>query len=171
MENLESNTKIEQLKNEKDEYLKRAKSASMRSEMVEKQNDQKIEIQENLQKKKYLLTLYKMGDLMFSSGKFERQVLPSRSYAVCSLDEIPSYINHMKQSFWEHPDLLDDLSNSDDIPFEEKKWGIYRDIVISPMSEELEKGYIASDEDSNPTDEGSEDDFIIYKNDYENDGE
>ena len=107
----------------------------------------KQEIKENLYRKDYLLTIYKTGDPGMSHGNPDKQVLPSRSYACCSLDEIPNYINHMKSPFWEHPDLLDDLSNSEDIPFEEKVWGIYTDIVISPLSEELEKGYIARSED------------------------
>ena len=28
------------------------------------------------------------------------------------------------------------------IPYEEKKWGIYRDIVIEPLSEDMQKSYL-----------------------------
>jgi hypothetical protein len=64
-----------------------------------------------------------------------------------SLNEIEEYIRMMKRGFWEHPDLLDDRSNAEEIPHEEKKWGRYSNIVIEPLSAELEKSYLkASDE-------------------------
>ena len=108
--------------------------------------DQK-KIKDNLERDDYLVSTFTIGCKVMSGGDFERQVLPKRNFAISSLEDIPKHINYMTNSFWEHPDLLEDGSNADDIPFEEKKWGIHTDVVISPLSEELEKEYIARSED------------------------
>jgi|TARA_B110000259_G_scaffold2538_1_gene3021 hypothetical protein len=104
--------------------------------------NQNREIMSNKNEKRYVLTIYQVGDTRFSAGDRERQVCPRRFYQVCSTSEIPEVLKYMEQSFWQHPDLLEDSSNSDEISFEEKKWGRYRDVIIEPFTEELEKSYL-----------------------------
>jgi len=103
-----------------------------------KQND---EINEQLKKKDYILTVHQRGDEMMSLGELENQIRMRRFYVVCSLEEIPEYIKYMEQPFWECPK---DLSKKEikNYPFEKKKWGRYRNVVIEPLSEELEKDYL-----------------------------
>ena len=110
---------------------------------------------ENLSRKDYLITAYKSGCKIMSFGDHDKMVSPRRFYADVSLNEIEEYIRMMKRGFWEHPDLLADKSNAEDIPFEEKKWGRYSNIVIEPLSEELEKSYL---------DASSKDFFKIHRN-------
>ena len=104
--------------------------------------NQNREIMSNKNEKRYVLTIYQVGDTRFSAGDREKQVSPRRFYQVCSTGEIPEVLKYMDESFWEHPDLLEDSSNSDEIPFEEKKWGRYEDVIIQPFTEELEKYYL-----------------------------
>jgi hypothetical protein len=98
-------------------------------------------IKERLKKKDYILTVYQIGDEMMSHGEYERQVDTRRFYAVCSLEEIPKYIDYMKQPFWTHEKGLSkkEIKN---YPHEKKKWGKYWNVIIEPLSEELEKNYI-----------------------------
>lgn len=107
------------------------------------------QISERLDKKDYLLTIYETGDYLMGGGESERMIAPRRSYMICSLDEIPGVIEKMRMPFWQHPDLKEGMSKRqvNEIPFEEKKWGIYRDIDITPLSEEkveLFKHYVES---------------------------
>ena len=96
------------------------------------------QIGERLQKKDYLLTIYETGDYLMGGGESERMIAPRRSYMICSLDEIPQVIEKMRMPFWQHPELKDGMSErqKNKIPFEEKKWGIYYDIDITPLTEE-----------------------------------
>ena len=43
--------------------------------------------------------------------------------------------------------MLADHSNAEEIPFEEKKWGRYEEVIIEPFTEELEKSYVAGSKD------------------------
>ena len=104
------------------------------------------EIKERLKKKDYVLTVYQTGDTMMSSGDYERQVEPRRFYAVCSLEEIPEYIEYMKKPFWEHDEGLS-KKEIKDYPYEKKKWGRNWNVVIEPLSEELEKNYLSASKD------------------------
>ena len=122
----------EELKLRRDEYDK----------VMAKADVERKRVDALLERKDYLITAYKSGDLLMSSGDHERMVSPRRFYADVSLSEIDSYIRGMTRGFWEHPDLLADGSNADDIPYEEKRWGKYSNIVIEPLSEELEKSYL-----------------------------
>ena len=106
-----------------------------------KMKEQRDEIKENLKKKDYVLTVYEDGD--YAWGDMANPKV-TRSYAVCSLEEIPEYIEKMKTGFWTHPDLENDLIDDDDIPFVEKKFGIHTNILIEPLTEEMEKNYIGS---------------------------
>ncbi len=108
---------------------------------VDEDIKQMNEINEQLKKKDYILTVYQTGDKMMSGGDPERQMFFRRFYAVCSLEEIPEYIKFMEQSFWTHEKGLSkkEIKN---YPFEKKKWGRYRNIIIEPLSEELEKSYL-----------------------------
>ena len=99
---------------------------------------------EKLNRKDYLITAFVFGCDVMSFGKSERKISPRRYFVPVSLNEIEQYIGMMKRGFWEHPDLKSDGSNADDIPHEEKKWGRYSNIVIEPLSEELEKDYVGS---------------------------
>ena len=105
------------------------------------------EISEQLKKKDYVLTVYTTGDPLMSNGDYKRQVGADRSWTPCSLEEIPNYIEKMQRPFWTHPDLRKGSGvKPEDIPFEEKQWGIYYNIIIEPMSEELEKSYLDASE-------------------------
>jgi hypothetical protein len=105
------------------------------------------EIREKLKKKDYVLTVYTTGDPLMSSGDYERQCVPDRSWTPCSLEEIPDYIKKMQTGFWTHPDLRKGSGvKPEDIPHKEKQWGIYYNIIIEPMSEELEKSYLDASE-------------------------
>ena len=99
------------------------------------------EIEKQLKKKDYILTVYQIGDKGLSNGDPERQVRMTNWYVVCSLEEIPNYIKKMKTSFWYPPKGLSEKEKKD-YPFEKKKWGRYLDVVIEPLSEEMEKSYL-----------------------------
>ena len=119
------------------EYKEWMKKATSQSEARDKR----------LNQKDYLITATTTGCEHMSFGKSERKIFPQLYRVTVSLNEIEEYIHMMKRGFWEHPDLLDDRSNAEEIPHEEKKWGRYSNIVIEPLSEELEKSYLkASDE-------------------------
>ena len=117
---------------------KLTKEQQKKIDEIDKQMD---EINERLKKKDYVLTVYQTGDKVISNGNQERQVFPRRFYAVCSLEEIPKYIDYMKQPFWTHEKGLSkkEIKN---YPHEKKKWGKYWNVIIEPLSEELEKNYI-----------------------------
>ena len=109
---------------------------------IDKKIDKQIdEINERLKKKDYVLTVYQTGDESMSNGNHERQGDTRRFYVVCSLEEIPDYIKSMKTPFWTHEKGLSkkEIKN---YPFEKKKWGKYRNVVIEPLSEEMEKSYL-----------------------------
>ncbi len=50
----------------------------------------------------------------------------------------------MTRPFWQSKSnsLKDDLSNADEIDFEDKLWGINTRLVIEPLSKELEESYL-----------------------------
>ena len=103
---------------------------------------QRDEIDERLKKKDYVLTVYQTGHKGISLGDYEREVDTRRFYAVCSLEEIPEYIEYMKKPFWEVPDGLSEKEIKN-YPYEKKKWGRYWNVVIEPLSEEMEKSYLS----------------------------
>ena len=109
--------------------------------VLQKVEKQREEINENLNRKDYVVTVYENGYDFF--GRNEK-ISPRRYWHACSLNEISELISHMKTSFWTHPDLKDDMSEKDieKIPFEEKKWGINTHIIIEPLSKKLEKDYL-----------------------------
>jgi hypothetical protein len=113
---------------------------------LKKKDEQYGEIRKNLKEKNYIITAYLEGDMNFSFGDPNRMVGPRRFYAVVSLEEIPDYIKWMKEPFWIHESHTEDkkLTKKEikNIPFDEKKWGIYSDIRIEPLSENLEKSYL-----------------------------
>ena len=116
-------------------------------EWMKKATNQSEARDKRLNQKDYLITATTTGCEHMSFGKSERKIFPQLYRVTVSLNEIEEYIRMMKRGFWEHPDLLDDRSNAEEIPHEEKKWGRYSNIVIEPLSEELEKSYLkASDE-------------------------
>ena len=104
------------------------------------------EINERLKKKDYVLTVYQTGDKILSHGDPERQVKSNRYYVVCSLEEIPEYIEFMKKPFWTHEEGLSkkEIKN---YPHEEKKWGRNWNVIIEPLSEEMEKNYLSASKD------------------------
>jgi len=99
------------------------------------------EIEKQLKKKDYILTVYQIGDKGLSNGDPERQVRMTNWYVVCSLEEIPNYIKKMKTSFWYPPKGLSEKEKKD-YPFEKKKWGRYLDVVIEPFSKDMEENYL-----------------------------
>ena len=99
-----------------------------------------------MKKKDYVLTVYQTGDESMSNGDYERQVNPRRFYVVCSLEEIPDYIKSMKTPFWTHDKGLS-KKEIENYPYEKKKWGRYWNVVIEPLSEEMEKSYLSGSKD------------------------
>ena len=95
---------------------------------------------ECLSGKNYIVTGYQTGDKLMSGGDYKREVNPRRWYSVVSIDELPEIISQMKYGFYQHKDI--GTTNEDEIPFKEKKWGMLYNIVIEPLSEELEKSYL-----------------------------
>ena len=132
MENKNNVTSMEEVKN-KNEYEERMK----------KWKKEKDEINKQLKKKDYVLTVYQKGDEMLSDGDSERQVLIKRGWVVCSLEEIPEYINGMKKPYWEHDKGLSE-EEMENYPFDKKRWGRTTNIIIEPPSEELEKSYLGA---------------------------
>ena len=120
--------------------VKKKKDLKEIDKKIDKQCD---EIDEQLKKKDYVLTVYETGDEIMSNGDHEKQIYPNRFYAVCSLEEIPDYIKKMKTPFWTHEK---DLSKKEvkNYPFEKKKWGKYWKVIIEPLSEEMEKNYLSA---------------------------
>ena len=112
----------------------------------QKKNAQLNKTAENMTEKRYVLTIYEDGDELMSSGDKERQIFPRRFYKICSTNELPGVLKSTQESFWTHPALLADHSNANEIPVEEKKWGIYTDVIIEPFTEELEKSYVSASE-------------------------
>jgi len=112
------------------------------------ENTQRIKLAENLEKKDYLLTVYQSGDKVMSANDVARQVLPRRYFQRVSLLELSKILEHIEDGFWEHPDLKPDFSNRHDIPSKERKYGVITNIIVSPLSEELEKTYVESSENA-----------------------
>ena len=108
----------------------------------------RIKLAENLERKDYLLTVYQTGDAVMSDNNPDRQVLPRRYFQRVSLLELSKMIETIEDGFWEHPDLKSDLSNRHDIPSNQRKMGIIYNIIVSPLSEELEKTYVESSENA-----------------------
>ena len=112
-------------------------------ELHERYDKHLDEIKERLKKKDYVLTVYQTGDFGMSNGNHEREVSTRRFWVVCSLEEIPEYIKYMKQPFWEHESSLTEKEIKN-YPSKKKRWGRYWNVVIEPLSEEMEKDYIGS---------------------------
>ena len=129
------------VKNKKKYELTKEQQKEM--DEIDKQCD---EIDEQLKKKDYVLTVYQTGDTILSHGKPERQVKSNRYYVVCSLEEIPDYIKSMKTPFWRHDKGLS-KKEIKDYPYEKKKWGRYYNVIIEPLSEELEKDYLSGSQE------------------------
>ncbi len=120
-------------------HTKRLKEYEKRTEEHSKE---RTEINTHLKKKDYILTLHQTGDTMLSNGDCKRQIEARRCYVVCSLEEIPEYISHMQTPFWQSPEGLSKMEIKN-YPHDKKKWGIYRNIIIEPLSAELEKDYLS----------------------------
>jgi|TARA_B110000211_G_scaffold94245_1_gene109920 hypothetical protein len=103
---------------------------------------QRNQVEETLNEPRYLLSIFESGDVVMSSGDRERQVSPNRSYLPnCSMQEVAEHIKSIGESHWRHPMLKTGMSEKSKsaIPFEEKQWGIVRDINIYPMTEYMEE--------------------------------
>ena len=121
--------------------MEEVKNKNEYEERMKKWKKEKDEINKQLKKKDYVLTVYQKGDEMLSDGDSERQVLIKRGWVVCSLEEIPEYIEYMKKSFWVHEEGLSE-EEIENYPYEKKKWGRNYDLVIEPLSKELEESYL-----------------------------
>ena len=111
-------------------------------------HEQRKKQKENLERKDYLLTVYQTGDAVMSDNNPDRQVLPRRYFQRVSLLELSKILETIEDGFWEHPDLKPDFSNRHDIPSKERKYGVITNIIVSPLSEELEKTYVESSENA-----------------------
>ena len=103
-------------------------------------------LEETLNRKDYLITVYESGDEVMSGGDVDRQVLPRRYFERVSLNQLKDRLDEIYRGFWTHPDLKEDFSNEKEIPFEEKKFGIVSNIFVEPLSEKLEERYLRASE-------------------------
>ena len=104
-------------------------------------NKRKEETDERMNKKDYILTIKVEGDKLMSKGDVGREVEPTSYYVICSLEEIPEYIESIKNPFW----IPESGTSNEDIlnyPFEKKRWGRNTNVVIEPLSKELEESYL-----------------------------
>ena len=103
-------------------------------------------LEETLNRKDYLITVYESGDEVMSGGDVDRQVLPRRYFERVSLNQLKDRLDKIYRGFWTHPELKEDFSNEKEIPFEEKKFGIVSNIFVEPLSEKLEERYLRASE-------------------------
>jgi hypothetical protein len=119
---------------------------SWKKQTIEEREDEwrktKEEIRERLSKRDYIITFTQTGEERMSSFDYERQVESRRCYQVCSLEEIPKYIEYMKNGYWVPREKGLSKEELDNYPHEKKKWGVYEKIIIEPLSKELEDSYI-----------------------------
>ena len=104
--------------------------------------DSRKQLEDTMNRKDFLITVYECGDEVMSEGDVDRQVLPRRYWEVVSLTELRKRLETIYRGFWTHPDLKEDFSNEKEIPFEEKKFGVVSNIFVEPLSEELEDRYL-----------------------------
>ena len=133
--------------NEENKVKNKKKNQLTKEQQIQHEIDkQEKQIDEQLKKKDYVLTVYETGDKIMSNCDHERQIFPNRFYVVCSLEEIPDYIKKMQTPFWTHEKGLSkkEIKN---YPHEKKKWGRYYNVIIEPLSEELEKDYLSGSKD------------------------
>ncbi len=109
---------------------------------VELMKDSRKQLERTMNSKDYLITVYECGDEVMSEGDVDRQVLPRRYWEVVSLTELRKRLETIYRGFWTHPDLKEDFSNEKEIPFEEKKFGVVSNIIVSPLSKKLEERYV-----------------------------
>jgi len=61
-------------------------------------------------------------------------VEPKEIMTTATLEELPQYLRFINEPYWEHPSLnwvnQRDEEFCDNVPFEEKKWGIYKSVRI-----------------------------------------
>ena len=120
--------------NEKAKYYKRSYDKEIPAD--------KQRLEEILNRKDYLITVYECGDKLMSGGDIDKEVMPRRYWQEVSLIELREMLNDIYVGFWTHPDLNKDTSNYKDIPFEERKWGMISNIIVEPLSEKFEKQYV-----------------------------
>ena len=111
-------------------------------ERMEDWKKEREEIRARLRKKDYIITTHQTGDEVMGGFDYERQVESRRCYSVCSLLEIPEYIEKMKNGFWVPREEGLSKKELDNYPHDKKKFGVYENIVIEPLSKELEDSYI-----------------------------
>ena len=101
-------------------------------------------IKENIKNQKYLLTIYQIGCPLLSGDDIEKQVKPKRFYECVSVNEIGNYTRYLDQPFWLHPNVDKDTDDDEknNIPYEEKIWGRYSNVIIEPLSKDLEEQYL-----------------------------
>ena len=104
---------------------------------------QRDEIRKKMEEKRYFVTVYSCGDEQMSNGKKEKQVSPKMTYHICSTLELRDIIKFTYRGFWEnHTDKEDK-----DVSFEEKKFGLYHEVKIEPLTKEMEESYIKASKD------------------------
>ena len=104
--------------------------------------DSRKSLDEIMNRKDFLITVYECGDEVMSEGDVERQVLPRRYFERVSLNQLKDRLDKIYRGFWTHPELKEDFSNEKEIPFKEKKFGIVSNIFVEPLSENLEERYL-----------------------------
>ena len=100
--------------------------------------DSRKQLEDTMNRKDFLITVYECGDEVMSEGDVDRQVLPRRYFERVSLNQLKDRLDKIYRGFWTHPDLKEDFSNEKEIPFEEKKFGVVSNIIVSPLSKKLE---------------------------------
>ena len=84
-----------------------------------------------------------------SGGDPTKMILPRRYHDICSLEDIIKILQFMRQPIFRHDNLVEGMSDEEikKIPFAEKKWGINHNVIIEPLSEDMEESYIDASEE------------------------
>ena len=98
----------------------------------------------------YLVEIHEEGDLLMSGGDPKRMVHENAFIYAARLSEIPDLISRLIKPFWWHRKL--ELNPSEEqqkaIPFEEKRWGIYKSFkILKPLGKEVDWQEVVDAED------------------------
>ena len=85
---------------------------------------------------KYLITALQTGDATMTCGNPENMVESKKFQKIVETKDLPHLIRFLREPFWQHPLVNDDTTDEEceAIPFSEKKWGIYTELQIEPLS-------------------------------------
>ena len=100
-------------------------------ERVEEYKEKMARGDKFLKEEKYLIKVEVEGCPFCGNDSL---VEPHNFTKVVTLEELPQILKYCSEPFWQHPDVNwanhTDEEFCDNIPFEEKKWGIHKSVQI-----------------------------------------